>query len=98
LRLPQYDINVKLSRKVIIQNDLGLHARAAAKIAQLAEGARSKVYIVKDGQEVDATSILDVIALYCPSGTEVLVKITGPGDVEVLNRIVRLIETGFGES
>jgi phosphocarrier protein len=89
--------NMKLTRKVIIPNELGLHAHAAAKIARLAEGARSEVYIVKDGQEVDATSILDVMALYCPCGTEVVVKITGPGDVKVLNRIVRLIETGFGE-
>ena len=88
---------MKLSRKVIIQNELGLHARAAAKIAKLAEGARSEVYIVKDGQEVDATDILDVIALYCPYGTEVAVKITDPADVEVLNGIARLIEIGFGE-
>jgi phosphocarrier protein len=89
--------DMNLSRKVIIPNELGLHARAAAKIARLAEGARSKVYIVKDGQEVDATSILDVIALYCPYGVEVVVKITDTGDVKVLNRIARLIETGFGE-
>ena len=89
--------DTRLSRKVIIPNELGLHARAAAKIARLTEGARSDVYIVKDGQEVDARSILDVIALYCPCGTELLVKVTGPGDVKVLNRIVRLIETGFGE-
>ncbi|MEE9401671.1 MAG: HPr family phosphocarrier protein [Desulfobacteria bacterium] len=88
---------MKLSRKVIIQNELGLHARAAAKIAKLAEGARSEVYIVKDGQEVDATDILDVIALYCPYGTEVAVKITDPADVKVLNGIARLIEIGFGE-
>ena len=90
--------SVKLIRKVVIANELGLHARAAAKIAKLAEGALAEVYIVKDGQEVDATSMLDVMALYCPRGTEVVVKITGPGDVKVLNRIVRLIETGFGES
>lgn len=89
--------DMNLSRKVIIPNELGLHARAAAKIARLAEGARSKVYIVKDGQEVDATSILDVIALYCPYGVEVVVKITDTGDVKVLHRIARLIETGFGE-
>ena len=88
---------MKLSRKVTIPNELGLHARAAAKIARLAEEARSKVYIVKDDQEVDATDILDLMALYCPSGTEVLIKITAPGDAKVLNRIARLIETGFGE-
>jgi phosphocarrier protein len=55
------------------------------------------VFIAKDGQEADATSILDIIGLYCPCGTEVTVRITDPDDVEVLNSIVRLIETGFGE-
>ena len=88
---------MKLNRRVIISNELGLHARAAAMIAKLAEGARSEVYIVKDGQEVDATSIVDIIALYCPYGVEVTVKITDPGDVKVLNGIAKLIETGFGE-
>jgi phosphotransferase system HPr (HPr) family protein len=89
---------VKLIRKVVITNELGLHARAAAKIAKLAEGARSEVYIVKDGQEVDATDILDILALYCPCGAEVAVKIADPADVNVLKDIARLIETGFGES
>ncbi len=89
---------MKLSRKVIIQNELGLHARAAAKIAKLAEGARSEVYIVKDGQEVDATDILDIIALYCPCGVEVAVRVADPADEKVLKDITRLIETGFGES
>lgn len=89
---------MKLSRKVIILNELGLHASAAAKIARLAEGARFKVYIVKDGREVDAASILDIMALYCPRGTEVVVKIDDPADVKILNRIVRLIEAGLGES
>ncbi len=89
---------MKLIRKVVITNELGLHARAAAKIAKLAEGARSEVYIVKDGQEVDATDILDIIALYCPCGAEVAVKIADPADVNVLKDIARLIETGFGES
>lgn len=88
---------MKLNRRVIISNELGLHARAAARIAKLAEGARSGVYIVKDGEEVDATSIVDIIALYCPYGVEVTVKITDPGDVKVLNGIAKLIETGFGE-
>ena len=88
---------MKLNRKVVIPNELGLHARAAAKIAKLAETARSEVYIGKDGEEVDATSLLDIIALYCPRGGEIAVRITDPGDVKILNDIARLIETGFGE-
>jgi phosphotransferase system HPr (HPr) family protein len=90
-------LTAKLSRKVVIPNEFGLHARAAARIAKLAEGARGEVYIIKDGDEADATSVVDVISLYCPPGAEVAVKITDPGDVKVLNGIVRLIETGFGE-
>jgi phosphocarrier protein HPr len=88
---------MKLSRKVVIVNELGLHARAAAKIAKLAEAARSEVYIGKDGEEVDATSLLDIIALYCPRGVEIAVRITDPDDMKILNDIARLIETGFGE-
>ncbi|NVM57322.1 MAG: HPr family phosphocarrier protein [Desulfobacterales bacterium] len=87
----------KLSRTLTLPNELGLHARAAAKIAQLAEEARSGVFIIKDGQEVDATSILDIMGLYCPCGTELTVRIAQPADVKVLNRIARLIEAGFGE-
>jgi phosphotransferase system HPr (HPr) family protein len=90
-------LGVKLSRLVVIPNELGLHARAAAKIAKLAEEAGSDVYLVKDGEEADATSILDVIGLYCPAGSEVEVRITDPKDAKVLNRVARLIETGFGE-
>jgi phosphocarrier protein len=88
---------MKLTRNVKVPNELGLHARAAAKIAKLAEQARSTVFICKDGEEADATSILDVIALYCPYGSHVIVRITDPADMKVLNNIVRMIETGFGE-
>ena len=87
----------KLSRSVIIPNELGLHAHAAGKIVLLAEQACSQVFIVKDGQEADATSILDMIGLYCPCGTEVTVRVADPADVKVLNRVVQLIEAGFGE-
>ncbi len=88
---------LKVNRSVTIPNELGLHARAAAKIVSLAEQARSQVFIIKDGQEADATSILDIMALYCPCGTEVTVRIADPADVKILNRIARLIEAGFGE-
>ncbi len=87
----------KLSRTVTIPNELGLHARAAGKMARVAEEARSDVFIMKNGEERDATSLLDVLSLYCPCGTEVTVRIKDPADMKVLNRIVRLIERGFGE-
>jgi len=88
---------MKLTRTVKVPNELGLHARAAAKIARVAEEACSAVFIDKDGEEADATSVLDVIGLYCPYGTELTVRITDPADMEILNDIVTLFQTGFGE-
>jgi len=85
------------SKRLTISNELGLHARAAAKIARLAETAQSKVVIIKDGQEADGTDMLDVMSLYCPCGSEVTVRITDSADKEVLHRIAQLIEAGFGE-
>ena len=93
----QSEHELQLSRRVTISNELGLHARAAARFVRLAEEARSAVFIIKDDQEVDGTSVLDIMSLYCPCGTKVTVKITDPADAEVLNNIVRLIEAGFGE-
>ena len=55
------------------------------------------VFIVKDGEEVDATSILDVIGLYCPAGPDITVRIADEADMKVLDRIVGLIETGLRE-
>jgi phosphotransferase system HPr (HPr) family protein len=86
-----------LTRTVKLTNPLGLHARAAAKIAKLAENARCAVFIAKDGEEADAASILDVIGLYCPCGSEITVRITDPKDIDILNGIVQMIGAGFGE-
>ena len=85
------------SKTLKVPNELGLHARAAAKIAKLAEDAKAGVFIAKDGEEVDATSILDVIGLYCPYGSNITVRIADEADMKVLDQIVGLIETGFGE-
>jgi len=89
---------MKLSQNLVIPNELGLHARAAAKVVRLAEKAQGPVYVCKDGEEVDASSLLDIIGLYCPRGTEVTVRITDPADMELLNQIAALIKRGFGES
>ena len=85
------------SRTVIIVNDLGLHARAAAKLAQLAEKAGQGIWIQKNGDTADATSMLDIMALNCPKGTEITVSIDDEADMETLERIVELIRSGFGE-
>ncbi|WP_155318503.1 HPr family phosphocarrier protein [Desulfosarcina alkanivorans] len=86
-----------LSRRLRIVNDLGLHARSAAKLAKLAGEADGGVWIVKNGNTADATSILDILALACPKGSEITVSIDDESDVDILDRIAVLVRSGFGE-
>jgi len=87
----------KLSRHVTITNDLGLHARSAAKITKLVQNVKSNVWIVKDGKKADASSIIDILTLVCPKGSAITLKIDDPSDLGILNDLVQLIESGFGE-
>lgn len=86
-----------LAKDVIIINELGLHARSAARIAKLAGGAKSKVWIIKRGEKVDAVSIIEILTLNCSKGSKITVKIDEQKDIEILNAIVKLVESGFGE-
>ena len=82
---------------VTIVNELGLHARSAAKIAEVARNAKNKVWIVRNAEAVDATSIIDLLTLGCAKGTQIEVRIENPDDGVVLNQIIDLVEAGFGE-
>ena len=87
----------KLFKSVTIINDLGLHARSASQIAKLAQNVKSKVWIIKDGEKVDAASIIDILTLACPKGSKITLKIDDQSDLDILNDIAKLIESGFGE-
>ena len=87
----------ELTRDVVIVNELGLHARSAAKIAQHAQTGGSKIWIIKDGNKADATSIIDVLTLVCGQGSTITIKIDDPADLGILHGLVKLIEGGFGE-
>lgn len=87
----------ELSRNVIIINEFGLHARSAARIAELVQNAKSKVWIIKDGKRVDASSIIDILTLACGKGSNITLTINSWSDIDILNAIVQLIERGFEE-
>ena len=87
----------EISREVTIINELGLHARAAAKIAALAQKAESKIWLLKNEEKADASSILDMLMLACPKGTKIMVSADGYSDIKILNSIVELVQTGFEE-
>ena len=80
-----------------IVNALGLHARSAAKVAKLAGEATAGVWLHKNGDTADATSLLDILTLACPKGTRITVSVDDDADLETLERITELIRSGFGE-
>jgi len=91
------DKEKNLSKVAVIKNELGLHARPAAMIAKLASNAKSDIYILKNGQEADASSIIDILALACPKGSKIKIRIDNIQDMKILYQIFDLIEKGFGE-
>jgi len=87
----------ELTRQVVIVNDLGLHARAAAKVAKLAQDAQSNVWISRGDTPADASSVIDILSLECPKGTTVSISVEDPSDLDILEAIDQLIREGFKE-
>jgi phosphocarrier protein len=86
-----------LHRDLKIVNELGLHARSAAKLAKTAQQADKGVWLQTSQDEVDAKQIIDIMTLGAGRGDRVTVRIDDPADREVLDRIVELFNNGFGE-
>ena len=89
--------NEELSRKVVIVNELGLHARSAAKIAKLAQIAKSTIWLIKDNKKADSSSIIDILTLACAKGSKIMLTVDNKSDIHILNEITALIERGFEE-
>ena len=84
-------------RVTTIKNELGLHARSAAQIADIAQNSIANVWIQKDDKRADASSIIDILTLACARGTKIAVIIEDLADEKILNAIVDLVDSGFGE-
>jgi phosphocarrier protein len=85
------------SKEVVIVNELGLHARSAAKIAKLAQNSKSTIWLMKDNEKVDASSIIDILTLACEKGSKILLTVNSKSDIHILNNITALVERGFEE-
>lgn len=85
------------SRTFVIKNRLGLHARAAAQLVQTANQFSSEVTLFKEGVEVNGKSIMGILLLAAPKGTEVCVSVDGTDEERAMQSIAALIEDGFGE-
>jgi phosphocarrier protein len=84
-------------REVEIINKLGLHARAAAKLTQLAAKYQADVSLARNGRKVNAKSIMGVMMLAAGKGSRIVLETEGPDEGEAMNAIVTLIGECFGE-
>ena len=85
------------SAQVVIPNELGLHARAAAKLVERANGFESDVQLSHQHKTVNGKSIMGVLMLAASRGTELTIATEGRDASEALQGIVALVEDGFGE-
>ena len=86
-----------IERETEIVNRLGLHARAAAKLVHLAGAYQSRVTLFKDGEEVDAKSILGVLLLAAAQGSQLTIRCDGQDEEQAMSAVTTLIANRFDE-
>jgi phosphocarrier protein len=84
-------------REVEIVNKLGLHARASAKLTQLAAKYQCEVSMVRNGRRVNAKSIMGVMMLAAGKGATVTLETEGPDEAEAIDALAKLVADCFGE-
>ena len=80
-----------------IVNKLGLHARASAKLTQMAGKYASSVFLSRNGKRVNAKSIMGVMMLAAGKGASIEAEIEGPDEAEAMEAIEKLVADKFGE-
>lgn len=87
-----------IRREIEVQNKLGLHARAAAKLVHTATRFNADVKVQKDAEEVDAKSILGVLLLAAAKGSTVTVTADGDDEEQAIETIQNLFDSKFDEA
>jgi len=85
------------SADVTIDNKLGLHARASAKLTELASRYQSEVWLSRNGRRVNAKSIMGVMMLAAGKGATVTIETEGADAEAALTAVQTLIADKFGE-
>jgi phosphocarrier protein HPr len=84
-------------KELLIENKLGLHARAAAQIVKTASAYASKIVLEKDGLEVDGKSIMGIMMLAAAKGSSVTVQARGEDEEQAIAGLEQLFKDKFGE-
>ncbi len=86
-----------VTKKFIIKNKLGLHARAASQFVRIANAYNSDIIVQKNSQEVNGKSIMGILILAAAKGAEITVKAVGSDATQAVDALGELINAGFGE-
>ena len=85
------------SRAVTVSNQLGLHARAAARFVHLATRFASQIRVARESKVMDGKSIMGILLLAAARGTTITISAEGLDEADAVEALVRLVESGFGE-
>jgi phosphocarrier protein len=86
------------SRDVTVVNQLGLHARAAARFVHLATRFDAHIKVVRNSKVMDGKSIMGILLLAAARGTTLTLTADGPDEAAAIEALVQLVESGFGEA
>ena len=82
-------------KDVVVQNQVGLHARPATFFIQKANEFKSSIWVEKEERRVNAKSLLGVLSLGIVGGTQIRIIADGSDEAAAAEELVRLVETGF---
>ena len=86
-----------ISRSVTVVNQLGMHARAAAKFVHLATRYTARVKVARDEREIDGKSIMGILLLAAARGSTITISAEGQDERDAVDALVALVQSGFGE-
>ncbi|MFY0638836.1 HPr family phosphocarrier protein [Maricaulis maris] len=86
-----------VAREVTICNARGLHARAAAKFVEMAQGFDATIHVSRDGETVNADSIMELLMLAAAKGSVIGIVSEGPDAKTAADSLCDLVEAGFHE-
>ncbi|MDD3262137.1 MAG: HPr family phosphocarrier protein [Oscillospiraceae bacterium] len=84
-------------KEVLVQNQVGLHARPATFFMQKANEYKSSIWVEKEERRVNAKSLLGVLSLGIVGGTTIRIIADGPDEEEAVSSLVDLVKSGFAE-
>ncbi len=86
-----------VSKEIVVQNQVGLHARPATFFIQKATEFKSSIWVSKDDRKINAKSLLGVLSLGVTRGTAITVTAEGPDEQEAIDALEELVSSNFAD-